>query len=119
MLTQKLGLGAENIIARLAFSYSLAQNRELNLLEIQDTQGKEYSEKTLFGVYRDIYVSLICTKYKLTQIDKSLYKYIKMHIDDGLTMLALDFKKNGTLTGLEFLTNQIQLSSFDSNDKNP
>ena len=48
-LTNKLNLGAENVIARLAFSYSIGNDRLLELGDMQDSGGKEYSSKVLFG----------------------------------------------------------------------
>lgn len=42
-LSRKFNLGAENIIARIAFAYSLSQDRLLSLSNIADSQGKEYS----------------------------------------------------------------------------
>ena len=48
-LTSKLQLGTENVIARLALAYSLSHEQQLNLKEIKDSKGKEYSKKVLFG----------------------------------------------------------------------
>ncbi len=65
-LTRKLGLGPENIVARIAFAYSLANENLLKLNQIQDSKGKEYSKNVLFGNYYKYYISLICQKYKLS-----------------------------------------------------
>ncbi len=47
-LSRKFNLGAENIIARIALTYSLSQDRKLSLVNIADSQGKEYSKNVLF-----------------------------------------------------------------------
>lgn len=106
-LTSKLGLRAENVIARLAYSYSLAQDHRMDLSEIQDSQGKEYSYKVLFGDYGDQYVAMICIHYNLHSSDKDLPKYIKMHIDDGLEKLYSEFQKSSG-SGTDFLINRIE-----------
>lgn len=107
-LTRRLNLGAENIIARLAFSYSLARNNRLNLSSIADSQGKEYSTKVLFGENLDIYVALVCVHYRLYKTDKDLAKYIKMHIDDGLALINSEIEDNPNINGFEFLVNKIE-----------
>ena len=43
-LSRKFNLGAENIIARIALTYSLSKARKLSLSDIADSQGKEYSK---------------------------------------------------------------------------
>src|ERR1700754_1315904 len=81
-LTQKLNLGSENIIARIALSYSISANQRLELKDIKDSNGKEYSFKVLFGDYGEYYISMICVHYSLYKTDKDVAKYIKMHIDE-------------------------------------
>lgn len=107
-LTQKLNLGAENVVARLAFSYSLNNSPQLNLSKIQDSNGKEYSAKVLFGNYEDLYVALISVNYNLHSTNKNVSKYIKMHIDDGLELIEREVSKNDQITGNDFLINQIE-----------
>ncbi len=107
-LTNKLNLGAENIIARLAFSYSLGKNRRMVLAEIQDAQGKEYNVKVLFGNYADIYLALIAMHYNIHQADKDIPKYVKMHIDDGLAQIALEVSEKNSISGNDFLINEIE-----------
>ena len=43
-LSRRFNLGAENVIARIAFAYSLSSGRKLKLSDISDSQGKEYSK---------------------------------------------------------------------------
>jgi DNA sulfur modification protein DndE len=107
-LTQKLNLGAENVVARLAFSYSLRRDELLDLKYIQDSNGKEYSSKVLFGNYEDIYIALLSVKYGIHSAHKNMSRYVKMHIDDGLRLISQVVSKNDNLTGNEFLINEIE-----------
>lgn len=109
-LTRKLNLGAENIIARMAFSYSLSQDRKLNLNDLRDSGGKEYSRSVLFGEYDDIYVGLICTHYGIYKTDKDLGRYVKLHIDDGLYLIDGEFQKVNNIDGFDFLSEMISKS---------
>lgn len=106
-LTRKLGLGAENVIARLAFTYSLTQDHLLNIEEIEDSQGKEYNYKVLFGEYGDFYMAILCVHYNLHISDKDLPKYVKMHVDKGLKVLDKEFQ-NSSMNGMDFLINRIE-----------
>lgn len=107
-LTNKLVLGTENVISRIAFAYSLASGRHLELKNIKDSGGKEYSEKVLFGEYVNYYVALICIQYDIYSSDKDVARYIKMHIDDGLELLNEEFETNRNTTGFEFIANKIE-----------
>ncbi|HWZ22073.1 MAG TPA: DndE family protein [Cytophagaceae bacterium] len=107
-LTNKLNLGAENVIARLAFSFSLKEERRLNLNDMKDAGGKEYSCKVLFGNYADIYLALLGIHYNLYKSDKDLAKYVKMHIDDGLELINKAIADKDSITGNDFLINEIE-----------
>lgn len=109
-LTRKLNLGKENIIARMALTHSLSTDRKLDLKDIQDSKGKEYSKSVLLGDYEDIYIGLICTHYKLYKTDKNLPKYMKMHIDDGLELLDNEINENPKFDGFDFIVNKINTS---------
>ena len=87
-LTNNLNLGAENVIARIALAYSLAQDEKLDLKDLKDSGGKEYSQSVLFGDNLEIYIGMICTKYSVHSSDKNLHKYCKLHIDEGLKVLS-------------------------------
>ena len=93
-LTNKLQFGSENVIARLAFCYSLASGEKLSIESIQNSKGKEYSARVLFGVYIDEYVYLICTHYSLYIMDSDLPKYIKLHLDHGIETLHTTLEQN-------------------------
>ena len=106
-LSRKFNLGAENIIARIALTYSLSKKRILSLTDISDSQGKEYSKNVLFGSNLPYYVGLICVKYGLYKTDKDIPKYIKMHIDDGLQLLNNELRDNPNLNGYDYLIDKI------------
>jgi len=107
-LTRKLALGPENVIARIAFAYSLSKNVKFTPSDIKDSKGKEYSKNTLFGNNTSYYVSLVCTHYQLYKSDKDIPKYIKMHIDHGLELINGEVKKSPTLDGFDFIANKIE-----------
>lgn len=107
LLTRKLGLGTENVIAKIAYSYSISLDRKMDLNEIKDSTGKEYSKAVLFGDYYDIYLGILCTHYQLYKTDKDIPKYIKMHVDDGLELLNLELEERGNIDGFDFITEKI------------
>lgn len=107
-LTRKLNLGTENIIARIAFVYSISKDRTLDLAEIKDSQGKEYSKNVLFGDYLPYYISLACVHYNLYKTDKDIPKYIKMHVDDGLQLIDKEIQDNPNLDGFDYLVDKIE-----------
>ncbi|WP_282636529.1 DndE family protein [Sphingobacterium thalpophilum] len=103
-LTNKLGLGAENVIARLAFAYSLSKNERLDVKNIADSKGKLYPAKVLFGDYQEVYLGMLCEMYHIKMIDNNLSKYVKLHIDHGLEIMA-PYANND---GFDFLTKCIE-----------
>ena len=106
-LSRKFNLGAENIIARIALTYSLSNDRLLSLTDIADSQGKEYSKNVLFGNNLPYYIGLICVKYGLYRTDKDIPKYIKLHIDDGLQLMNKELRDNPNLNGYDYLIDKI------------
>ena len=106
-LTNKFLLGAENVFARIAIAYSLHSGKQFSPLDFKDSGGKEYSKNILFGSYYKFYMALFCTYYNISEEDKDLPRYIKMHLDDGLEMIAKDFKDNPNLTGFDYLFDRI------------
>lgn len=107
-LTRKLNLGTENIVSRIALTYSLSKDRKLNLKDIQNYGGKGYSKAVLFGDYLDYYVGMVALHYSIHITDKDLAKYVKMHIDDGLQLLNEEVTNNSNLDGFEFLKDKIE-----------
>ena len=110
VLTRRLNLGAENVIARIALAYSLSQDRKMNLEEIQNASGKEYSRAVLFGDFLEYYMGMVALHYGLHISDKDLPKYAKMHIDDGLELLDLELKARSNVDGFDFLVEKIETS---------
>lgn len=107
-LSRKFNLGAENIIARIAFAYSLSTGRKLSLSDIEDSQGKEYSKNVLFGANYSYYIGLICVTYGIYKTDKDIPKYVKMHIDDGLELMSHELNDNPNLNGIDYLIDKIE-----------
>jgi len=106
-LSRKLNLGTENIIARIALTYSLSKDRKMDLSEIRNSKGKEYSKSVLFGNNLPFYISLICVHYNIYKTDKDIPKYIKMHIDDGLELIYNEIIDNPNLDGFEYIIDKI------------
>lgn len=109
-LTKKLNLGTENNIARIALTYSLSQNIKLDIKDLEDSGGKEYSKSVLFGDYYDYYVGLISVHYNLYKSDKEIPKFIKLHIDHGLSLLNEEVNQRSNIDGFDFLVEKISLS---------
>jgi len=107
-LTRKLSLGPENVIARIAFAYSISKSKRLDLNNIKDSKGKEYSKNVLFGNNLPFYIAMVCTHYDLYKTDKDIPKYIKMHIDHGLELINHEMKQSPNLTGFDFLVSKIE-----------
>ena len=106
-LSRKFNLGAENVVARIALTYSLSKGRKLSLNDIKDSQGKEYSKNVLFGTNYPFYLGLICVHYGLYKTDKDISKYIKMHVDDGLELMNKELLDNPNLNGIDYLIDKI------------
>ena len=118
-LSNKLSLATENVISRIAFSYSIAQNITLNLdKDFTDSKGKEYKDDVLFGRYKDFYVALACQHYNLHKSDPNIGKYIKMHIDDGLQRINTIFEENPHFTAFDFLSAELEkgIEALESSD---
>jgi DNA sulfur modification protein DndE len=107
-LTRKFNLGAENVIARIAIAYSLKSGVKFDPTDVQDSGGKEYSKNVLFGSNEFLYVAMMCTYYGISENDKDLARYFKMHLDDGLERIAKDVKSNPNLVGYDYLFDRIQ-----------
>lgn len=106
-LTRKFGLGAENIIARIAIAYSLKQGGHFDPTKVKDSGGKEYSRNVLFGNLFPLYLSMVCEHYQIKSTDKDLPRYFKLHLDDGLELIDKDVKDNPNLVGFDYLFDKI------------
>jgi len=111
-LTNRIGGStrlSENVVARIALTYSISKGNRLNLdTDLQDSKGKEYTDQILLGKYRSLYIALVCQHYQISGTDGNLAKYIKMHLDDGLDMMDKLFQQNKTYTGLDFLFDEVE-----------
>lgn len=106
-LSRKLNLGAENVIARMAFTYSLSQDIKLDIQDLSNSGGKEYSRGVLFGDNFDVYIAMLCKHYGLYKTDKDIPKYVKLHVDHGLELLNAEYQNNSKLDGFEFISQLI------------
>lgn len=109
VLTRKFGLGAENMIARIAIACSLQSGVKFSPLDIKDSGGKEYSKNVLFGNLYPVYASIMCKHYNIRMSDKDLPRYFKLHLDDGLEKIMQDLKDNPNLVGFDYLFDKIEL----------
>ena len=109
VLTRKFGLGAENVIARIAIACSLQSGVKFSPLDIKDAGGKEYSKNVLFGNLYPVYASIMCKYYNIRMSDKDLPRYFKLHLDDGLEKIMQDIKDNPNLVGFDYLFDKIEL----------
>ena len=110
-LTPKLGdRTPENVIARIAFAYSLQKGVKFNINHLfsqTDSKGKEYKDHILFDSrHRDFYIALICQHYEIYKTDENIPKYIKLHIDNGLELLDKIFDTS-EYTFFDFLNEHI------------
>lgn len=106
-LTRKLGLGAENIVARLAIAYSLGRRHKFSPTEVLDSSGKEYSANVLFGSNEKLYIAMLCTLYGITENDKNISRLFKAHLDDGLQLIDKELKDNPNISGFDYLIDKI------------
>ncbi|MBZ9631395.1 DndE family protein [Salegentibacter sp. LM13S] len=106
-LTNKLNLGTENIIARIALTYSLSLGEQMDLTKMKDSGGKSYSKAVLFGEYIDYYIGLTAVHYNVHASHSDLPKFIKMHIDVGLNLLINELEASG-VDGFDFLAGKIE-----------
>ncbi len=107
-LTHKFNLGAENVIARIAIGYSLQSGIKFIPTDVKDSGGKEYSKNVLFGNYYPIYLAMICTHYQITESNKDLLRYFKLHLDHGLQLIYNDVADNPNLIGYDYLFDKIE-----------
>ncbi|MFV8282568.1 DndE family protein [Christiangramia marina] len=107
-LTNKLGLGAENLISRIALSYSISKDLKLDLKDLKDSQGKEYARKVLLGNNADYYEAMVAQHYNIHRSDHDMAKYIKLHVDNGLELLNEEFQNGSYLDQFDFVLELIE-----------
>jgi len=106
-LTRRLGLGTENVIARVAYAYSLSKDVKLEIKNIENSGGKEYAKSVLFGEHINTYVGMVCTHYNLYKTDKDISKYIKLHLDHGLQLIHSELEDRPNVDGFDYLVEKI------------
>ena len=106
-LTRRLGLGAENIVARLAIAYSMGLRHKFSPTEVFDSSGKEYTANVLFGTNGKLYLAMLCTLYGINENDKNIPRLFKAHLDDGLQIIDKELKDNPNISGFEYLIDKI------------
>jgi len=87
--------------------YSLSKSSDLELSDIKDSKGKEYSRRVLFGEYPSISIAMVCQKYQLHNLNKEIPRYLKMHIDDGIEKIDAELKDNPNIQGIDLVLNYI------------
>lgn len=110
-LTHKMpGNPKENIIARIALGYSLSLGKRFAQTEfnIYDSQGKEYKDSFLFdSANKDYYIALICQAYGINKNNDLIPKYVKLHIDHGLSQIYYLFENRPQYTFFDFLVENL------------
>jgi len=108
-LTRKFGLGAENVIARIAIAYSLHSGMQFSPLDVKDSGGKEYSKNVLFGNMYQTYLYILCTYYQIPDNDRNIPRLFKIHLDHGLSLINDEVEKNPNLIGYDYLFDKIKM----------
>ena len=110
-LTHKMpGNPKENIIARIALGYSLSLGKRFAQTEFNtyDSQGKEYKDSFLFdAANKDYYIALICQAYGINKNNDLIPKYVKLHIDHGLSQIFYLFENRPQYTFFDFLVENL------------
>nr|NQU90366.1 DndE family protein [Bacteroidota bacterium] len=119
-LTSKLPHGTkENVIARIAFGYSLQTGKKFTSSDfsLYDSKGKEYKDHILFDPkHRDFYIAMICQYYGIYKTDDNISRYIKLHIDHGLDLMDNIFDDNFNYTFFDFLVEFIEKGTLHLDD---
>jgi DNA sulfur modification protein DndE len=80
-------LGPENVIARMAFSLSLEMPDPIDINNLEDTKGKEYPVKVLFGELQSVYEGMLCLREEISNTHPDFKRFVKGHVDRGLELL--------------------------------
>lgn len=90
-LKGKTGIKNWNVLCRWAYCYSLRENTIPTLENIDGDSNVEMSWYTFAGEYSDLYEALIiawCKKMDLPTDNETMARYIKMHIERGISYLS-------------------------------
>jgi len=90
-LKGKTGIKNWNVLCRWAYCYSLKENTIPTPENIDGDSNVEMSWYTFAGEYSDLYEALIiawCKKMDIPTDNETMAKYIKMHIERGISYLS-------------------------------
>lgn len=90
-LKGKTGIKNWNVLCRWAYCYSLKENTIPTPENIDVDSNVEMSWYTFAGEYSDLYEALIitwCKKMDISTDNDTMAKYIKMHIERGISYLS-------------------------------
>lgn len=90
-LKGKTGIKNWNVLCRWAYCYSLKENTIPTPENIDADSNVEMSWYTFAGEYSDLYEALIivwCKKMNIPTDNDTMAKYIKMHIERGISYLS-------------------------------
>lgn len=90
-LKGKTGIKNWNVLCRWAYCYSLKENTIPTPENIDADSNVEMSWYTFAGEYSDLYEALIiawCKKMDIPTDNDTMAKYIKIHIERGISYLS-------------------------------
>lgn len=90
-LKGKTGIKNWNVLCRWAYCYSLKENTIPTPENIDGDSNVEMSWYTFAGEYSELYEALIiawCKKMGIPTDNETIAKYIKMHIERGISYLS-------------------------------
>ncbi len=90
-LKGKTGIKNWNVLCRWAYCYSLKENTIPALENMDGDSNVEMSWYTFAGEYSDLYEALMiawCKKMGISTDHETMAKYIKMHIERGISYLS-------------------------------
>ena len=90
-LKGKTGIKNWNVLCRWAYCYSLKENTIPTPENMDADSNVEMSWYTFAGEYSDLYEALIiawCKKMDIPTDNDTMAKYIKMHIERGISYLS-------------------------------
>ncbi len=109
ILTRKFGLGAENVIARIAITYSLQSGTKFSPLDIKDSGGKN-TQRMFFSAVCIQFMQQSCANIIASECQiKICLDILSSHLDDGLELIMRDVKDNPNLIGFDYLFDKIEL----------
>ena len=90
-LKGKTGIKNWNVLCRWAYCYSLKENSIPTPENIDGDSNVEMSWYTFAGEYSELYEALIiawCRKMDISTDNETMAKYIKLHIERGISYLS-------------------------------